>query len=98
MRMACFVIFPLMIGMAILAKPLVQVILTDTWLFTADLLPILSFAYMWDILMRLNFNILTAKRSSRSVLISEVLKKISAILLLVISIPFGLEAMYLFFN
>ena len=93
MRMACFVIFPLMIGMAILAKPLVQVILTDTWLFTADLLPILSFAYMWDILMRLNFNILTAKRSSRSVLISEVLKKISAILLLVISIPFGLEAM-----
>lgn len=47
MRMACFLIFPVMIGLCAVAEPLVRLILTDKWLPAVPLLQILCIAYMW---------------------------------------------------
>ncbi|KAA6316526.1 Teichuronic acid biosynthesis protein TuaB, partial [termite gut metagenome] len=42
LRMVSFIVFPLMIGLSVLSKPLIQVVLTDKWLPAASLLSILS--------------------------------------------------------
>lgn len=47
LRISCYIIFPLMVGLSVLAKPLVLVLLTEKWLPMSDLLSILCIAYMW---------------------------------------------------
>ena len=63
-RMTAFIIFPLMIGLCVLADPLIRVILTDKWVHTIPYLQILSIAYMWDPISRLNWDLLNVKRRS----------------------------------
>ena len=66
-RSACYVVFPLMIGLAVLADPFVKVVLTDRWSGIVPILQILSFAYMWDPVMRINnhFYMLKVERTIR---------------------------------
>lgn len=89
-RMACFVTFPIVMLVAGLAKPLVQLILTDKWIPSVVYLQILCFSYMWDPVMRMNANSLSVTGKSGYVLRSEAWKKTFSILLLVISLYFGL--------
>lgn len=92
-KMACYIIFPLMVGMLVLAKPMVAVVLTEKWLPSVPLLQILSFAYMWEIMMRMNYDILNVKGRTDYTLQSEIWKKISAFGILFATFPFGLKAM-----
>jgi len=87
--MACFIIFPLMTGLAVLAKPLVLVVLTEKWMHAAELLSILCIAYMWYPVMTLNNQILNVKGKSDYYLKAEVIKKIIAIGILIATIPCG---------
>ena len=48
LQLACFVIFPLMIGFCVLAKPTVILLLGEKWLASVLLLQILCFPYMLD--------------------------------------------------
>lgn len=91
LRMSCYIIFPLMIGLAVLAKPLVIVLLTEKWLPITTLLSILCIAYMWFPLMVLNNQLLTVKGRSDYFLKAEIIKKVVAILILLFTMPFGLE-------
>lgn len=90
LRMSCYIIFPIMIGMAVVAKPLVLVLLTDKWLPMSDLLSVLCVAYMWIPIMVMNNQILNVKGRSDYFLKSEIIKKIAGILILLVTIPFGL--------
>ena len=90
LRMSCYIIFPIMIGIAVVAKPLVLVLLTAKWLPISNLLSVLCIAYMWNPIMVLNNQILNVKGRSDYFLRSEIIKKIVGILILLISIPFGL--------
>lgn len=90
LRMSCYIIFPIMLGMAVLAKPLILVILTDKWLPMSDLLSVLCVAYMWIPIMVLNNQILNVKGRSDYFLKSEVIKKIVGILIMLVTLPFGL--------
>lgn len=92
-RMTAFIIFPLMIGLCVLADPLIRVILTDKWVHAVPYLQILSIAYMWDPISRLNWDLLNVKRRSDYSLRSEIIKKLIAITILVITIPFGITIM-----
>ena len=92
-RMTAFIIFPLMIGLCVLADPLIRVILTDKWVHTVPYLQILSIAYMWDPISRLNWDLLNVKRRSDYSLRSEIIKKLIAVTILVITIPFGITIM-----
>lgn len=93
MRMACYLIFPVMIGLCALAEPLVCCVLTDKWLPAVPLLQILCIAYMWDPIMKINHNILNVKGRSDYFLYAEILKKIIAFAILFITIPFGVKVM-----
>ena len=37
LRMSCYIIFPLMVGLAVLSKPMVLVLLTDKWVSMSEL-------------------------------------------------------------
>ena len=91
MRMASFVIFPLMLGIVALAEPIVVCLFTEKWLPIVPLLRILCLAYMWDPIMLMNSNFLAAKGRSDMQLKGEIWKKATAIVILLVTFPFGLE-------
>lgn len=92
-RLSSFIIFPLMIGLAALAKPVVELLLTEKWLGTVVLLQILCFDWMFDHLSVINLNLLYVKGRSDLALRLEIVKKVIATLILFLSIPFGLIGM-----
>ena len=95
LRATCFIIFPLMVGLAVLAKPLVLLILTEKWEPAATLLSILSIAYMLQPLMALNHQILNVKGRSDYFLKADIIKKLLAAVILIITIPFGMNILCL---
>lgn len=90
LRMACFVIFPLSLLMAALSYPLVELVLTAKWLPAAPLLMILCIAYAWYPVMVVNNNILNVKGRSDYFLKAEIIKKVVALSILVVTLPFGI--------
>jgi O-antigen/teichoic acid export membrane protein len=93
LRMACYVIFPLMIGLAVLAKPLILLLLTEKWLPAADLLSIICLAYMWAPVTIINHQIITVKGRSDYNLRNEIVRKLLGIGILAVTIPWGLKAL-----
>lgn len=93
LRLSCFVVFPLMLMLCVLAKPLVLVLLTEKWLAVAPLLSILCVAYMWYPILVLNNNILNVKGRSDYFLRAEIIKKSVSLVILVATIPFGVEVL-----
>lgn len=92
-RVISFIVFPLMIGLAALAKPLIMFLLTEKWISVVLLLQILCFDWMFDHISAINLNLLYVKGRSDLALRLEIVKKSIATVILFISIPFGLEAM-----
>lgn len=89
LRLSCFVVFPLMIGLCVLAKPSIQLMFGEKWLETALFLQILCVGFMFDPICSINVNVLYVKGRSDLVLKLEIVKKTIAILILACSIPFG---------
>ncbi len=90
-----FIVFPLMVGLAVVAEPLVIVILTEKWLPTVPFLQILcaSFA-LWPI-HTANLQAINAMGRSDIFLKLEIVKKIVGLSILAISLPFGIYALAL---
>lgn len=95
-RTSCFIIFPLMIGLSAVAKPLTFVTIGEKWDFSASLLQIICFSMMWYPVHSLNLNLLQIKGRSDLFLKLEIIKKIMGISILCISIPLGIVAMCYF--
>lgn len=93
LRVSAFIIFPLMMGVAAVAHPLVLVLLKEQWLFCATLLPILCFSMMWYPVHSINLNLLQVKGRSDLFLRLEIIKKVLGVLVLCITLPMGLIAM-----
>ena len=87
---ACYIIFPLMIGLAVLAKPLVVFLLTDKWLPAATLLFILAMDGLWTPITRINLNLLQAVGRSDLFLRLEIIKKTISVGILLVTIRYGL--------
>lgn len=94
-RLSSYLIFPLMVGLASLANPLVYLFLTEKWNGTVALLQILCFDWMFDHLSGINLNLLYVKGRSDLALRLEIIKKIIAITILLASIPLGIIGMCL---
>lgn len=92
---SAMIIFPVMILMALLAKPMILALLTEKWLPAAVLLQIMCLAKMFTPLSSINLNLLNA--IGRSDLFMKVdLSKIPLILLvLAITIPISVKAIVL---
>lgn len=92
-RMSCFVVFPLMLGLSALAEPFIIVVLGEKWQSAAHLLQIICFAMMLYPVHSLNLNLLQTKGRSDIILKLEIIKKVLGVVLIACTAPFGLEVM-----
>ena len=93
LRMSAFIIFPLMVGLAAVADPLVRILLTDKWEGTIYLLQILCFSSMWYPIHAINLSLLQVKGRSDFFLKLEIIKKIQGVIVLCVTLPMGIVAM-----
>ena len=93
LRVSAFTVFPLMMGLAALALPLIEVTLTEKWTQSAIYLQIMCFSMMWHPIHAINLNLLQVKGRSDLFLKLEILKKGIGITILCITVPMGLIAM-----
>ena len=93
LNMATLVIFPLMIGLAALAKPFILLVLTDKWVDVILILQIICIAQMWYPVHAINLNILQVMGRSDLFLKLEIIKKIVGITVLCITLPHGIIVM-----
>lgn len=89
LRMSAFIVFPLMLGLAAVANPLIHVLLTAKWAQTIIYLQIICFAMMWYPIHAINLNLLQVKGRSDLFLKLEIIKKIMAVVVILCSVPFG---------
>lgn len=90
LQVSCFVVFPIMMGLAALAKPIIVLMLGEKWIPSVLLLQILCFGLMFDPICNINLNLLYVKGRSDLVLKLEIIKKSIAVTILIVSLPFGL--------
>lgn len=95
-RTSCYIIFPIMVGLSAVAKPLTLVTIGEKWVFSSYLLQIICFSMMWYPVHALNLNLLKVKGRSDLFLRLEIIKKIIGICILCISVPMGIVAMCYF--
>lgn len=90
LRLSAFIIFPMMCLLSGVAYPLVELLLGPKWNFAATLIIPLSFAMMWWPIHAINLNLLQVKGRSDLFLKLEIIKKMVGVMVLIMSIPFGL--------
>lgn len=93
LRLSAFIVFPLMIGLAAVAKPLILILLKEQWSFSIILLQIICFSMMWYPIHAINLNLLQVKGRSDLFLRIEIIKKVMGVIILCITVPMGLIAM-----
>lgn len=93
LNMATLVVFPLMIGLAALAKPFILLVLTDKWVDAILILQIICFPMMWYPVHAINLNVLQVMGRSDLFLKLEIIKKLVGIGTLCVTLPHGIIAM-----
>lgn len=93
LKMAAIVIFPLVIGLGLIAEPLLTSLLGNQWQAAAVLLSVLCVGYMLYPIHAINLNLLQVTGRSDIFLKLEVFKKIIGVAILIISIPYGVLVM-----
>ncbi|SHM18494.1 MULTISPECIES: lipopolysaccharide biosynthesis protein [unclassified Fibrobacter] len=90
---SALIIFPLMLGLLALSKPMTLLLLTERWKEMIPLLQILCIAMMWYPVHAINLNILQVLGRSDLFLKLEVIKKVIGLAILLITLPIGITAM-----
>lgn len=90
LRFTVFIVFPIMIGMAFLAHPLVISLVTDKWAQCVPYLQIICFSSMWYPVHAINLNLLQVKGRSDLFLRLEIIKKILITVVVFACVPFGI--------
>lgn len=90
LKAMCFIVFPMMLLLAGLAKPLVMVMLTSKWEGCIVLLQILCFSQMWYPIDAINLNLLQVKGRSDLFLRLEIIKKIIGVTIMSFTLPLGM--------
>lgn len=93
LRVSAYIVFPLLIGMAAVAHPMIRVFIGEQWIECAYMLQIICFAEMWYPIHAINLDILQVSGRSDLFLKIEIYKKIVSLSLLALSAPFGIIAM-----
>lgn len=87
-----YIIFPLMIGLMVIAEPMVKLLLTEKWLECVPYLRIFCLSYaLWPI-HTANLQAINALGRSDIFLKLEIIKKILGIIILIISMKYGVYA------
>lgn len=89
-RLSAFIVFPAMCILAGVSGPLIEVLLGARWENASQLIIPLCFAMMWWPIHAINLNILKVKGRSDLFLKLEIIKKVLGVIVIIVSIPFGL--------
>jgi O-antigen/teichoic acid export membrane protein len=92
-RMSSFFIFPAMTMLALLADPIVRLLLTEKWLPVVPLLQWMCFARIFYPISVINMNILNAIGRSDLFLKVDLSKFPISVVALIVTIPLGVKAM-----
>lgn len=90
-KVTAFLVFPAMFGLAAVSDPLIRLTLTDKWEGMIFYMQILCLSYMWGPINAVNLNLLKVLGKSDYFLRVEIVKKIIAFTILLISMPFGVK-------
>jgi len=89
LRVSAFVVFPLMMMLSALARPIIILMITEKWESCIILLQIMCFSLMWYPIHGINLNLLQVKGRSDLFLRLEIIKKIVGGIILAITLPMG---------
>lgn len=92
LRAVALVIFPMMIGLLVCARPLVLTLLTEKWSPAVPYLQLLCIVGLFYPLSLINLNVLLAKGRSDLFFRLEVMKKALIVIVLAITWRWGIEA------
>ena len=87
-----FIIFPALVGLSAMAEPVVRLLLTDKWLPCVPFLQIFCFIYALMPIHTANLQAINAIGRSDIFLKLEIYKKVIGIIILIITIPYGIYA------
>lgn len=87
-----YLMWPMMVGLAVVSKPLVVLLLTEKWLEAVPFLQIICFALGLEPLQTANLNAIKAMGRSDIFLKLEIIKKTISIVILLLSMRFGVVA------
>ena len=92
LRVSAFIVFPLMMMLAALARPLVLALITEKWEACIVLLQIMCLSMMWYPIHAINLNLLEVKGRSDLFFRLEIIKRGVGLLILIATLPLGLVA------
>ena len=87
-----YVLMPLLAGLSAVAKPFIIILLTDKWAESIPLMQILAFSFMFAPVELENLQAIKAIGRSDVALKVEIIKKVAGVIILIVSIPFGVTA------
>ena len=88
-----YIIWPMMVGLAVIAEPLVSIILTDKWLACVPYMRVFCLTLVFYPIHTANLNAMKALGRSDLFLGLSIIKKIIGVLILAIAVRFGVFAM-----
>lgn len=94
-RVSSYVMMPLMMGLAVCAEPVISLLLTDKWLPCVPYLRIFCFSYAFYPLHTANLNAIKAMGRSDMFLTLEIIKKLIGVVVLAVTVRYGVYAMAL---
>lgn len=92
-KTSTYIMAPLMIGLAVCAKSIVKIVLTEKWMPCVPYLQIFCITYMFWPIHTANLNAIKAMGRSDLFLKLEIAKKSIGMLLLIVTMPMGVMAM-----
>ena len=91
-KLTSFFVYPMTLLFAVLAKPIIILMLTDKWADSVPLLQILCIASLFDHIMSINNNYLMVRGKSDYILKLSASTKVIMILVILLSFKFGIIA------
>ncbi len=89
-QVVTYIVFPCLIALAVLTKPLFSLMLKEDWLPAVPYLQLLCIAGLLYPLHAINLNILKVKGRSDLFLYLEIVKKLMIVIIILISVRFGI--------
>nr|AHF24540.1 polysaccharide biosynthesis protein [uncultured bacterium Contig248] len=89
LQVSTYIVTPIMVGLAVVAKPLVHLLLTDKWLPCVIYLQIGCLANLFRCQQFINNQVIKASKNSALLLKLDILKKCIGLVLLIVSMQFG---------
>lgn len=88
-----FIMFPMMVGLAVVAEPLVKLLLTEKWLPAVPFLQLFCVQYAIMPIHTANLQAINALGRSDIFLKLEVIKKVVGVTIILVTLPYGIYAL-----